>query len=68
MVMILDCLSGGSGSIPGRSAINIKIKLMIRVKINDKSNKELSFLIFKKAAAFTLKKYKKNKYFQKKKK
>jgi len=41
---------------------------MIRVKINDKSNKELSFLIFKKAASFTLRKYKKSMYFQKKKK
>jgi hypothetical protein len=40
---------------------------MIKIKINDK-NKELSFLIFKKAASFTLRKYKKNMYFQKKKK
>jgi len=41
---------------------------MIKIKINDKNNKEMSFLIFKKAASFTLRKYKKNMYFQKKKK
>jgi len=41
---------------------------MIRIKINDKNNKGLSFIIFKKAASFTLKKYRKNMYFRKKKK
>jgi hypothetical protein len=41
---------------------------MIKIKILDKNNKELSFLIFKKASAFALRKYKKDMYFQKKKK
>jgi hypothetical protein len=41
---------------------------MIKIKINDKNKKDLSFLIFKKVAAFTLRKYKKNMYFQKKRK
>jgi hypothetical protein len=44
-----------------------KIKLMIKIKINDKNKKESSFIIFKKASSFALKKYKKNMYFQKKK-
>jgi len=41
---------------------------MIRIKINDKNKKESSFLIFKKVSSFILKRYKKNMYFQKKKK
>jgi len=41
---------------------------MIKIKIKDKNNKDSSFLIFKKAASFALKKYKKNLYFRKKKK
>ncbi|WP_322632364.1 hypothetical protein [endosymbiont DhMRE of Dentiscutata heterogama] len=40
---------------------------MIKIKVLDKNNKELSFLIFKKASSFALRTYRKNMYFQKKK-
>jgi len=42
---------------------------MIKLKINkEKKNPEVSFLIFKKASSFTLRKYREGFYFQKKKK
>jgi len=40
---------------------------MIKVKIKDKDSKEANFIIFKKATSFTLKKYRSNLYFHKKK-
>ena len=41
---------------------------MIKIKIKDKDSKEISFLNFKKATSFTLQKYRRGFYFQKKKK
>jgi len=43
---------------------------MIRIKIKDKNSreKEMAFLLFKKAVSFNLKKYRSGMYFKKKKK
>jgi len=39
---------------------------MIKIKIKDKNSQEASFLTFKKATSFALKKYRTNPYFHKK--